>query len=286
MDIWPELHLTCAKFRLEVEHPRKFGWFPEAVLRGALGYFWHAEGKRFERLYELFFGAADKAKLQGIATPPIGAVLNCSPCGGSFFELEVILFGKHEEQVPLLLESLHILGREGVGESYERFFVEGFPRYGVGELREWVLNEPIDGSMLPESFLPPDDVSLELEKPMTLRAYGGKFLFQWDTDSFFNNLVQRLRQLAQFYGTPLPADWGESLLCDARQVSASSSTRVVRRGRTSSRQQAKLDYSGFKGSVVLQNVSADLFTLLRMGAWVGVGKNTVMGSGRYFLFLG
>jgi hypothetical protein len=144
MDIWPELHLTCARFRLEVEHPRKFGWFPEAVLRGALGYFWHAEGKRFERLYELFFGAADKAKLQGIATPPIGAVLNCSPCGGSFFELEVILFGKHEEQVPLLLESLHILGREGVGESYERFFVEGFPRYGVGELREWVLNEPID----------------------------------------------------------------------------------------------------------------------------------------------
>ena len=101
------------------------------------------------------------------------------------------------------------------------------------------------------------------------------------TESFFRNLVQRLKQLSQFYGEELPPDWGDTALKNVVRIVASCDTRVVQRARLSSRQNARLDYSGFTGTVVLRNVSADLFDLLRLGRLVGVGKNTVMGSGRY-----
>ena len=283
MDIWPKLNLTCAKFSLVVERPEEFMWFPEAVLRGALGYFWHAEGLRFVRLYDLFFGATEQAEFERIATPPVGALLNCNHCGENRFELNAILFGKCEAQVPLLLESLHILGHEGVGERYVRFFVDGLPSFKINEICNCVCDDPVDGRILPLSFSPEHGVCLDIVRPMTLRALGGKFLMEWDTGAFFRNLVQRLRLLSQFYGEPLPPDWGENVLEDVARVIASSDTRIVHRARRSTRQNARLDYSGFTGSVVLRRVSADLFGLLRMGRLVGVGKNTVMGSGRYLI---
>jgi len=281
MDIWPELSLTCAKFTLVVERPKEFMRFPEAVLRGALGYFWHDEGKRFEQLYALFFGASDVAERERIATPPVGAVLSCGHCGENHFELDVVLFGECENLVPLLYESLVILGHEGVGRKCVHFYVDKIPQFNTNEIREYALAELVDGQVLPASFSPEHGVCLDIARPMTLRAVGGKFLMEWDTESFFRNLVQRLKMLSQFYGEVLPPDWGENVLKDVARIVTSADTQVVQRTRLSSRQNSRLDYSGFTGTVVLRNVSADLFDLLRMGRLIGVGKNTVMGSGRY-----
>ena len=281
MDIWPELGLTCAKFTLVVERPKEFMRFPEAVLRGALGYFWHDEGKRFENLYALFFGDSERTAQERIATPPVGAVMRCTHCGGENFELDVVLFGNHENKVHLLYESLVVLGREGVGGKCVHFYIDGLPRFNTNEISEYALAELVDGQVLPASFSPEHGVCLDIARPMTLRAVGGKFLMEWDTESFFRNLVQRLKMLSQFYGEVLPPDWGENALKDVVRIVASADTRVVQRARLSSRQNARLDYSGFTGTVVLRNVSADLFDLLRMGRLIGVGKNTVMGSGHY-----
>ena len=105
MDIWPKLNLTCAKFSLVVERPEEFMWFPEAVLRGALGYFWHAEGLRFESLYSLVFGVSERAFRERIATPPVGAVIRCTHCDGEKFELDVVAF-IHLRQETLLAEEV------------------------------------------------------------------------------------------------------------------------------------------------------------------------------------
>lgn len=285
MDCWPELRITRARFHLQVEYVNQFMVFPEAVMRGALGYFWHDAGSRFQELYDLVFGASRKGVQDRIATPPSGAALRCVSQGEESVDLEFTLFGNREAQVPLLLESLHILGYEGVGDGRCRFYVEGFPDYETKALDEWVLAEPIGGEPLPLSFEPSHGVCIDVVSPMTLRAIRGKFLMDWDTESFFRNLLQRVRQLAEFYGTPLPQEWGADLSEDLQRLRASSDTRTIERSRRSSRQNSNLDYSGFLGCVILRNVSARLFDLLRMGSIVGAGKNTVMGSGRYSLTL-
>ena len=284
MDIWPELYLTRVKFSLEVERADEFARFPEAVLRGALGYFWHDEGERFAPLFGLFFGASEKGVHDGIATPPVGGMFDCKRVDDKIFELEITLFGNHEDKISLLNESLIILGREGVGAKHVRFYVKGLPHFKTSTLRECLSAESIDGQTLPESYSPPHGVCLDITKPMTLKALGGRFLMEWDTATFFRNLVQRLKLLSQFYGEPLPENWCANQ-GELTQIRTTSATHQEMRSRRSSRQQANLDYSGFVGQVIIRNISGHLFDLIRMGGIVGVGKNTVMGSGRYTISL-
>ena len=284
MDIWPELYLTRVKFSLVVERADEFARFPEAVLRGALGYFWHDEGERFSALYDLFFGVREKGVHSGIATPPVGGMLECRRVDDKVFELNITLFGNHEDKISLLNESLIVLGREGVGARYVRFYVDGLPFFKTSSLRECLSTERIDGQTLPESYCPSNGVRLDIVKPMTLKAVGGKFLMEWDAVTFFRNLVQRLKLLSQFYGSPLSENWCANLE-ELTQVRVASATHQEMRSRRSSRQQANLDYSGFVGQVIIRNISGHLFDLIRMGGIVGVGKNTVMGSGRYSISL-
>ncbi len=284
MDIWPELYLTQAKFSLVLERADEFARFPEAVLRGALGYFWHDEGERFAPLFDLFFGASEKGVHGGIATPPVGGMLDCMRVDNKVFELDITLFGNHEDKISLLNESLIVLGREGVGAKYVRFYIEGLPHIKTSTLRECLSAELIDGQTLPESYCPSHGVELSITKPMTLKALGGRFLMEWDTVTFFRNLVQRLKLLSQFYGEPLPENWCANL-GELTQIRTTSATHQEMRSRRSSRQQANLDYSGFVGQVIIRNISGHLFDLIRMGGIVGVGKNTVMGSGRYTISL-
>ena len=62
-----------------------------------------------------------------------------------------------------------------------------------------------------------------------------------------------------------------------------SQTFVVSRKRFSSRQQRRIDYSGFQGEVYLKNVSLEVIEFLLYGEILAVGKNTSFGAGCYQL---
>lgn len=271
--------MTRVTFRLKVDQMRSFMWFPEAVVRGALGYYWKSCGEKFSGLYALFFGMERNVDSSGnlIATPPRGAriVITRATSSEDCADLELTLFGNNADKVPLFATSLQVLGREGIGEECVHFEV-----VGEGEIKSGLLQDFLSPEPQPLS----KSCKLTLDAPMTLRKTGGEFLYRWDTVSFACNLVQRAVQLNQFYGTGDLLDWNvEELSYDFRNVYSWSDTHRQERCRISSRQRKHVDYSGFCGVVFLHDITRENYTLLRIGEQLAVGKNTVFGSGGYKL---
>lgn len=268
-----------AKIRLRVGRLQEFMWFPEAVVRGALGYYWHYEGSDYEPLYRLFFGSDVNRDAQGnlIATPPHGGrivIKACDDCEGCA-DLELTLFGRNENLFPKFVDSLQAIGREGIGEDPIHFDIEGAGELRCGTLQDFLTPEP---SVLSKSC------KLTIDAPMTLRKVGGKLLRDWDTQSFAGNLVQRAVQLNRHYGSGEIPDWDmEALVGDFENVHCWNDTALVHRERASSRQRRYIDYSGFCGVVFMHDITRENYTLLRIGEQLAVGKNTVFGSGGYSL---
>lgn len=64
-------------------------------------------------------------------------------------------------------------------------------------------------------------------------------------------------------------------------MESQAETSKTTRSRLSSRQNKRIDYSGFTGTVTLKIISETARALLSIGEMVGVGKNTTFGGGRY-----
>lgn len=268
----PELKITKVTYRLLIEDMVRFMNFPEAGLRGAMGYFWNNGGARFTPLYETFFGPPD-----GI-TPPKAAMLYVSRCKGETDKvlLEVTFFGNRESLIDDFSKTLLVLGKEGIGKRRNRFVVEGMTTPRINTLQELVESHPC---------MPVDECTLKLKTPLSLRSAQGGILKTWNCLEFGRNLIHRIQGVAETYGTPVDS-WNESLLLDAFfGLQGEADVRIEQQNRTSSRQQKNIDYSGIVGKVLLKNVPEDIVTLIRMGEHLAVGKNAVFGSGRIRLIL-
>lgn len=258
---------------------KEFMWFPEAVVRGALGYYWRSEGAECESLYRLFFGDDVSKDERGnlIATPPHGGRLVITPIDDyeNCVNLQLTLFGRNEKLIPKFVRSIQVLGREGIGENRVHIEVVGESEIQCGLLQDFLNPEPKSLSK---------SCKLTIESPMTLKMYGGKTCCVWDSVSFATNLVQRASLLNRFYGNGDSLYWNmENLADDFRNIVSWTDTVQISRGRMSSRQHQRVDYSGFCGVVFLHNITRENYTLLRIGEQLAVGKNTVFGSGGFVL---
>lgn len=271
----PELKITKVCYRLLVEDFSHFMNFPEAALRGALGYFWHCEGPQYDPLYEAFFGKP------GGATPPKAGMLYVYPCKNEADKamLELTLFGEREGLVPYFTKSLQVLGREGIGRVGNRFKVEAMTPPKTALLQDFSgLSSDLSSGALEDVAQGP--WLLKVKTPLSVRDVGGSILRQWDSGAFGRNLLQRLVSICENYGVPVRGWNLDSLAEEFGRLVATPDMQYVQRNRTSSRQNKNIDYSGIVGRIRLESVSPRVYMLLRMAEQVSVGKNTVFGGGK------
>ena len=290
--ITPNIKIVRAYYRLLTENGERFGIFPEACIRGALGYLlmdwvvlYQQAGQsdsleQTVRLYEALVGEfPNKIVENRTATPPKNGMLlvRCDGASCSEFLLELTFFGDYADLLPMFGEALKTLGMEGVGQAGVHYDVDS--QVGV---REGFLYDFVCDQIMPESA----NVALDFYTPTTLKAYGGIFLNVWSSDAFARNLWQRLNLLCSSQNVACSMPFTEQQFIDAFVTLKSfSSVEPVRRGRYSSRQKKKIDCSGFSGRVVLKDVPKIILTILLWGEIIAVGKNTTFGNGRYRLQL-
>ena len=129
------------------------------------------------------------------------------------------------------------------------------------------------------------DLTLDFLTPTTLKAGSG--VGRDGTivrQPAFHHIVKRLRDrvnaLATFYGGG-PLDLDFKALGDAadRIETVDDRTHWVERARFSRRRDVTHDLSGFVGRISFRGDVAPFLSLLRIGAYVHVGKNAVFGNG-------
>ena len=283
--------MVRSRYILTVDNEQEFSFFPEACIRGALGYLlfdWANQclekSNPFQaelciRLYETLVGPFPNKRIEiREATPPKMGMLFIAKdeSQSSTFLLELALFGDNDDLLPLFAAALRQLGSEGVGNEAVRYRVHTKIVSQVGALSDFI-EEALDESA-------PYDVELYFCSPTMLKAYGGRLLSDWDQEAFARNLYNRVELLCNALGVPFDFTYSLSDFVDVFvSLESSSSTRRVSRERYSSRQHQKVNCSGFTGSVLIKNVPPTVISLLQWGELLAVGKNTTFGSGRYRL---
>lgn len=276
----PHLQITRIYYRLVVEDYRRFFRFPEAGIRGALGYYLYDEitkdfanpvqRENFVLLYRALLGPLPGEKLPPEGPQPRSVNLRffALPQEQDKAGLEVTFFGQSSMLAEALEKSLVTLGEEGIGRSAVRFYIDGMRPPTVTD---------ITGIRVADSDL----MKLVFFTPTTFRHYR-KESKDWDLEMFSWNLLQRIDLLCKAYGNADNANWNfDELLQELLAMESQAETVKTTRSRLSSRQNKRIDYSGFTGTVFLRHVSENARALLTIGAIIGVGKNTTFGGGRY-----
>ena len=276
----PHLQITRIYYRLVVEDYKRFFRFPEAGIRGALGYYLYdeitkdfaspAHRENCTHLYSALLGP-----LPGTPAPPEGPQprsINLRffalPQEYNKAGLEITFFGKSSALAKPLEKALTTLGEEGIGPDATRFYIDGMRPPTVTDIANIQV---ADG----------DSAKLVFFTPTTFRHYR-KESKDWNLEMFSWNLLQRIELLCKAYGSIDGTDWNfDELLQDLLAMESQAATTKTTRSRLSSRQNKRIDYSGFTGTVTLKNISETARALLSIGEMVGVGKNPTFGGGRY-----
>ena len=279
----PHLDITHIYYRLAVQDIKRFTRFPEAGVRGALGYFLYDEYKKnsdnsarqdsFAQLYRALLGPlpGDSPPAQGPQPRPVNLRFFELPQEHNKSGLEITFFGESAKLSRLLEQSLVILGEEGIGEKANRFYIDGMRPPVKMDLAD--TRAPITSS-----------ITLQFYTPTSFR-HNRKEVKDWDLEMFSWNLLQRIDLLCKAYGDSSEDFPFDELLQQMLSMDSIARTSKVIRSRLSSRQQKRIDYSGFIGMVQLDNVPIDVSAVLAIGEIVGVGKNTTFGGGRYAITL-
>jgi len=153
---------------------------------------------------------------------------------------------------------------------------------GVGKRLQFLAGR--NGSLLEVLFgatsFPKTPVSITLRTPLRL-VRNRRVLESFDLRTFVVNLCLRLAVWGHYFqAMDWPAPW-RFLEDEARQMApVIGSVRLVRFQRFSARQGRPIPLAGLLGTVVLPQVSPELFVLLKAGEICGVGKGATIGLGR------
>lgn len=263
---------------LQVEGGIPISSFPEATIRGGLGYYLRSrtclvptrdcadcplqKSCLFANLFE-----PENGKSVAKSPRPKPWAISTKACPNGM-DLDVSFFGNYAMMLKPFLEALSSLGEVGIGAHKARFAVKGFlepQRILLGDI----------------SFATTSVQTLNIYTPMSLRL-DGKRLSCWNTLAFASTLLRRIYALSALAEVPIPADWNyRELLSEFSHVEAKFETRPTQRTRFSTHQNAKLEYPGFEGVVHLSGINETVAQLLTVGSAIGVGKNTVFGFGKY-----
>lgn len=204
---------------------------------------------------------------------------------GSRITLRLLLVGSAVQYLPYMIYTMNKLGAKGLGKGRMRFAVKSVA------LDDGALVYPVG-----DNDVKPDIQPLELQvtagenaegtallmfsSPLVLRK-DGKIVREFEPYPFFTTLLRRVTSLATFYAGYTDTDLPAGLLDSARAMEARVDMRFVEVDRYSTRQEARIDYSGMIGTVELTGNIGAVLPLLKAGEMLGVGKNTVFGYGRY-----
>jgi hypothetical protein len=214
---------------------------------------------------------------------------------GGTLRLGMTLLGRAERETALIVEALEYAARRGLGASggtAELDEVRCLPLAKDG--KAMTLYRPAQDTRLRDvarcqlaAPSPPPTLAgltLRFRTPLRLQKNGRALPPAKLTPAvLLSSIVKRVALLAELYGNGVP-DWDfKSLAETAATITDERDLRWLDWSRYSSRQNQAMQLGGVIGTWRLSGDLADFFPALFCGQWLGAGKETVFGLGRYEL---
>ncbi|HMA64966.1 MAG: CRISPR system precrRNA processing endoribonuclease RAMP protein Cas6 [Fibrobacterota bacterium] len=295
--------ITCKKFtiHLELETDSRISSFVTSTIRGGFGITLRKLVcptidmqcsqclLRNNCVYCYLFETTpspDSPRLKNYKSLPHPFTLWCRQDGNKAV-LELLLIGKAIQYLPYFIYTLRKLGSQGLGK-------ERIP-YRIVTALTGSTEVYADGSESIIITFQPDTISffqgdsldgtctLDFYTPMLLRR-DGKFVDGFELYPFLSTLVRRITSLYAIHCDGVNFDNCKDMLDSwMNSISVDANMTLEKNRRFSTRQQKRIDYDGFTGTVTLTGNIGAVMPWLKAGEVLAVGKNTAFGFGRYGL---
>lgn len=203
--------------------------------------------------------------------------------------LRLVLVGKANQKLPLVIQALKKAGQGGLGKSRCRLLLQTVSQLVPNGGQAWVYPAP-KGAVLP----PLTSVPVPAMPPQLVLAFltpyrqSGRPNLGFGLPALFMAIVRRVSLLQYFYtDKQLLADFKHLKSCAQAAVVLDSQLVDEVQHRYSAQHGKLLDVSGVVGWLQLDLRGMEvLWPYLFLGQWLNVGKNASMGFGRYALLYG
>lgn len=228
----------------------------------------------------------------------VGYVLECENYqeyfkAGEKLDFYLILFGKTIVHFYQLYQAISMLGeQEGLGKYHARYHIIGIKnmegmlisdgktvdmdRYVVHMLYDYIMFRNLRYG----TFTGKKDALLIFDSPLALK-YQGELLTEFQMEAILTSIRRRVYILDCFEG--IESD-------NFYQTENSSIPKILRQeyhqasvSRYSMRKNKKMILQGIRGSVLLTEITEDVWMLLLIGELIHIGKYTSFGFGRFHL---
>ncbi|HML22996.1 MAG TPA: CRISPR system precrRNA processing endoribonuclease RAMP protein Cas6 [Aggregatilinea sp.] len=298
--------LTLLDVHISASYPLDFGANPGSSIRGAL----------YETLRTMYdTGAAVRAREDvdenptawllrleddetsgGKDVPRPIAIRPPLTAGVRDTSFGVSLYGRGQDQLPMVLSALNAMQQIGLGRGRNRFTLDRIDLldpityqptplldgqgHRLGDLR----TAPGEAAYVKlAEMLRPDRIAVDFLTPTRI-VEQKHLVHEPQFKPWFQRLLERIRVISEVYtDTPVWVPF-KDLLADAERVTlAENDTRWIEMWSGSRRDGAMRPTSGFAGRAVYEGDLSRVLPWLVLGQAIQVGKNTVKGCGWYRL---
>lgn len=298
------LPLYFLKLTLSFEEPPHFSEYPPFILRGSFGYHLRRavcitrnedcqdcivfktcpytlifNTTSFEPIR--IFGSMNKLPHPLMLSPDFASIRS----DDQETIVYMTLFGKSIPYLPYLLLTFENMGKYGMGKHKQRFEVIK-TQYYAGDQQEW---KTFDRIKPPENTMlfTPDETALS--NPVTLHFYTPTNILSkkrttksLSFEVIIRALLRRYSLLSTvFQDTPLKLDFPSIIQASKEIQCIHSDLSFHYLVRYSRRQSDSIHMNGVIGSVKYEGDFSPFRELLTMGQYIGIGKHTIFGFGKY-----
>lgn len=201
--------------------------------------------------------------------------------------LELKLFGDSTKYLPYFIHSFIALGKRGLGKKHVKFelyrvrnMVSGKDIFKDGKMTSTGLNTT-NFIIEDNEYQDVEKVNIYLKSPLAIRKEG-KLLTKIVPETFIITLLRRIGNISYFHGgTELDIDYKSIKELSKTYKVTRDNTRAVSRSRFSTRQKKRINMIGLIGDFTLEGKLGPVYSYLKLGEIIHVGRGTSFGQGRY-----
>lgn len=211
---------------------------------------------------------------------------DCTLSAGQSLSVNMVLVGKANQRLPVVIKALSAAGQRGLGKRRVRGQLQQVTQISAQAAPKILLGdsvEPVEACVeMPIIPALPETLRWQWLTPYKPSGSAGR---TFEFERMMMAVIRRISLLQYFYtGVQLEADF-KQLKADAAQVQPEHTALHWQAYQRYSAVHGKsLDISGWLGAIELQpRAVQSLWPYLWLGQWLGVGKNASMGFGHYRL---
>ncbi len=244
----------------------------------------------------------DSDRMRRYSTIPHPFVIKNTPSAQSFkstefFHLDILLFGKGQEYLPYIIQTLIRAGKNGLNRERSQFSLESVSCQTNLKTRQWQtiwtqgqtnITKVHVAALKPASFATDKLIKIQFKTPFRFIRQGK--LVRHNKIEFhhlYRSLSRRISMLAYFH------DHKDLQLDYKSNIEKAESVKIISKKlywedweRYSARQKSSMKMGGVVGDMVIDlNAYPQLWELLWLGQYTHAGKASSMGLGEFTLQL-